>query len=279
MIVSALIALVAAALVLALIMAGAWLAQQRTGRSGWVDTIWTFAVGLVGAALALAPVGTWPSLPGRRILVAVLALAWSIRLGLHIMERTRKGGDDPRYRALADEWGAAAPRRMFWFLQLQAACAFLLVLSIFAAAQNPIPFPDIGDILGAAIFIVAIVGETVADRQLRRFAADPRSKGRVCDVGLWSVSRHPNYFFEWLGWIAYPLIAIGLPPGNALGMIAFVGPIFMYWLLVYVSGVPPLEAHMERSRGEAFRAYQRRVNVFFPGPSRRDATERRSQPS
>ena len=132
---------------------------------------------------------------------------------------------------------------------------------------------------GAAIFIVALVGETVADRQLRRFAADPRSKGRVCDLGLWSVSRHPNYFFEWLGWIAYPLIAIGLPPGNTLGMIAFVGPIFMYWLLVYVSGVPPLEAHMERSRGEAFRAYQRRVNVFFPGPARRDAAERRSQPS
>ena len=145
-------ALFAAALVLALFMAGAWLVQRRTGQSGWVDTIWSFAVGLVGAAVALAPVAAadWPT--ARQGLVAALALAWSLRLGLHIVGRTLRGGEDPRYKALHDEWGADFPRRLFWFLQIQAAAAFLLAISIFAAARNLAPFPNIGDALGVGFW-------------------------------------------------------------------------------------------------------------------------------
>jgi steroid 5-alpha reductase family enzyme len=272
------VVLLAAAFALASLMAAAWFAQRRTGQSGWVDTIWSFSVGLVGAGLALAPIGRGADWPGpRQILVAAFVLAWSLRLGLHIMGRTLKGGEDSRYQALADEWGEDFPHRLFWFLQIQAASAFLLTLSIFMAGQNPSPFPNPGDFVGAAILIVAIAGEAVADRQLKRFAAKPGNKGRVCEAGLWSVSRHPNYFFEWLGWLAYPAIAIGLPPGNAIGLIALVGPAFMYWLLVHVSGVPPLEAHMARSRGAAFGAYQQRVNAFFPGPPHKDAPIGRRQ--
>ena len=264
--------LLAAAFALAFLMAAAWLAQRRTGQSGWVDTIWSFGVGLVGAGLALAPIVRGADWPGpRQILVAAFVLAWSLRLGLHIMGRALKGSEDPRYQALADEWGEDFPRRLFWFLQIQAASAFLLTLSIFAAGQNPSAFPNPGDFLGAAILIVAIAGEAIADRQLQLFAAKPGNKGRVCETGLWSVSRHPNYFFEWLGWLAYPAIAIGVPPGNAIGMVALIAPAFMYWLLVHVSGVPPLEAHMARSRGADFDAYKRRVNAFFPGPARRSA--------
>jgi steroid 5-alpha reductase family enzyme len=271
------IALLAAALALALLMAGAWLAQRRTGRSGWIDTIWSFSVGLVGAGLAMAPIDgetNWPT--PRQILVAGLALLWSLRLGLHIMSRTLKGGEDARYQALADQWGDEFPRRLFWFLQIQAASAFLFALSIFAAARNLSPFPGLGDCLGAATLMVAIAGETLADQQLKRFIARSAGSGGICDIGRWRVSRHPNYFFEWLGWLAYPLIAIGLPPVNAIGLIALIGPAFMYGLLVHVSGIPPLEAHMARSRGAAFAAYQRRVNAFFPGPAREDlSTDRR----
>jgi steroid 5-alpha reductase family enzyme len=272
--------LLAAAFALSILMAAAWFVQRRTAQSGWVDTIWSFSVGLVGAGLALTPIvqnKVWPA--PRQLVVAALVLTWSWRLGLHIMGRTRQGGEDPRYKALADEWGQDFPRRLFWFLQIQGAAAFLLVLSIFMAGQNPSPFPNPGDFLGAAILIVAIAGEAIADRQLKRFAANPVNRGRVCDTGLWSVSRHPNYFFEWLGWLAYPAIAIGLPPGNSIGLISFVGPVFMYWLLVYVSGLPPLEAHMARSRGAAFTAYQRRVNAFFPGPPRKGSPIGRRQNS
>jgi len=88
----------------------------------------------------------------------------------------------------------------------------------------------------------------------------------VCDIGLWRWSRHPNYFFEWLFWLAYPLIAIDLAGYNPYGWLALLAPICMYWVLVYVSGIPPLEEHMLRSRGETFRAYQLRTRAFFPFP-------------
>ncbi len=178
-----------------------------------------------------------------------------------------RGGDDPRYAWLRQEWGAAFRQRLFLFLQIQAACGFLLAMSIMVAARNPAPGLRAGDGLGTLLLAVAILGEAVADRQLARFRADPRNRGQVCDVGLWGVSRHPNYFFEWLGWLAYAAIAID-PANYPWGWIALCGPALMYWLLVYASGIPPLEAHMLRSRNAAFRSYQARVNAFWPGPRR-----------
>jgi steroid 5-alpha reductase family enzyme len=101
---------------------------------------------------------------------------------------------------------------------------------------------------------------------LRRFRAEPANRGHICDSGLWSWSRHPNYFFEWVGWLAYPLIAIG--PTYSWGWLALAGPACMYWLLVYVSGIPPLEEHMQEVRAEAFREYRARTSKFFPSPPR-----------
>ena len=103
---------------------------------------------------------------------------------------------------------------------------------------------------------------------MKASASASRVKGGVCEIGLWAYSRHPNYFFEWMAWLAYPVIAVGLPARNGFGLLAFAGPLLMYWLLVLVSGIPPLEKHMLLSRGEAFAAYQRRVNAFFLGPRR-----------
>src|ERR1700744_6161167 len=112
MIVLYLEALAAIALSLSALMAGAWLVQQGTGNSGWVDTIWTFALGLVGAGSALWPVAGAAPNP-RQWLVAVLVAIWSLRLGLHIAVRTAGIKDDPRYAAFAAEWGVDSPRRMF----------------------------------------------------------------------------------------------------------------------------------------------------------------------
>ena len=254
-------------------MAGAWLVALRTGRSGWIDAIWSFATGVFGAAFALIPLAD-DELHWRQMLVATLALAWSLRLGVHIAVRTAHGGDDPRYKQLREEWGDGFQARLFWFLQIQALAALALVLSIMLAAHNPAPDLAFSDWLGVAVLLVAVVGETIADRQLSAFRSDPANKGKVCNVGLWGVSRHPNYFFEWSGWLAYPVIAIDLTGAYPWGWLAFAGPLLMYWLLVHASGIPPLEAHMLRSRGEAFREYQRRVNAFWPGPQRSSATAR-----
>ncbi|CAM5774503.1 membrane protein [Labrys miyagiensis] len=252
----------AAAVFLGLLMAAAWLAQRRTGQSGWADVAWTIGVGLTGAALALAPLGDTPE-PLRQGLVAALAIAWALRLGGHILLRTLGGGEDPRYRQLALEWGDAFPRRLFWFLQLQAVCALFLALSVLLAGHSPGPLRW-NDVAGIALLLLAIAGEGLSDLQLARFRATPASGKRVCREGLWAFSRHPNYFFEWLAWLAYPLIAIDFGGAYPWGWLALSGPAFMYWLLVHVSGVPPLEAHMLRSRGQAYRAYQDRVSAFFP---------------
>jgi hypothetical protein len=111
-------------------------------------------------------------------------------------------------------------------------------------------------------------GEGVADAQLRRFRADPGHRDSICNVGLWGWSRHPNYFFEWFGWLAYVLFAIDFSGLYPWGFITIAGPLCMYWLLVHVSGIPPLEEHMLERRREAFRAYQARTNAFFPAPPR-----------
>jgi steroid 5-alpha reductase family enzyme len=256
-------ALAAITLSLSVLMAFAWLVQRRTGNSGWVDTIWTFSVGLVGAGGALWPVaGHAPNTRGW--LVAALVAIWSLRLGSHIALRTAHISDDPRYAAFAAQWGADAPRKMFFFLQNQALGSIPLVFAIFLAARFPSDALRPQDYAGVAILMLGIAGEGLADVQLKNFRANPANKGRVCDAGLWRWSRHPNYFFQWLGWLAYPAIALSpLCPWSPATLLA---PLFMYWILVHVTGIPPLEAQMLRSRGERYRDYQARTSPFFPWP-------------
>jgi steroid 5-alpha reductase family enzyme len=267
MTISYLEALAAIAVSLSILMTMAWAVQQRTGNSGWVDTIWTFAVGLTGAGSALWPVAGASPNP-RQWLVAALVAIWSLRLGVHIAIRTAGISDDPRYAAFAKEWGVNSARRMFVFLQNQALGSIPLVFAIFVAARFPLATLRAQDYLGALILVAGIAGEALADAQLKRFREQEANKGRVCDAGLWRWSRHPNYFFEWFGWLAYPVIAISTdhPLQYPWGLAALLAPAFMYWILVYVTGIPPLEAQMLRSRGDRYREYQSRTSVFFPLP-------------
>lgn len=256
-------ALAAIAVSLSILMAGAWAVQQRTGNSGWVDTIWTFSLGLVGAGSALWPVsGAAPN--ARQWLVAALVAVWSLRLGIHVAVRTAGIKDDPRYAAFAKEWGADSPRKMFLFLQNQGWGSIPLVFAIFVAARFPGEALRLQDYLGVVMLFAGIAGEGLADAQLKRFREDPANKGKVCDAGLWRWSRHPNYFFEWFGWLAYPVIA--LSPDYPWGWATLLAPMFMYWILVHVTGIPPLEAQMLKSRGDRYREYQSRTSAFFPLP-------------
>jgi steroid 5-alpha reductase family enzyme len=262
-------ALAGIALSLSILMACAWMVQQRTGNSGWVDTIWTFSVGLVGAGSALWPMaGAVPN--PRQWLVAALVAIWSLRLGLHIAVRTAGIVDDPRYADFARKWGVNSPRRMFIFLQNQALGSIPLAFAIFVAARFPLAGLRAQDYLGVLILFAGIAGEALADTQLKAFRSNPANKGRVCDVGLWRWSRHPNYFFEWFCWLAYPVIA--LSPDYLWGIATLPAPAFMYWILVHVTGIPPLEEQMLRSRGERYRAYQSRTSAFFPLPPHKGAT-------
>jgi steroid 5-alpha reductase family enzyme len=254
---------------LSIVMALAWAYQRRVANAGWVDVFWTFGLGLGGVAMALAPIPGTAGPTGRQELIALMAAFWSIRLGTHLGVRVAHHAEDVRYNSFRRSWGADFQRRMFWFLQIQAAAAILLALCILLAARYPAPGIRLVDWVGVAILAAAIAGEGIADAQLKRFKANPANKGGVCDVGLWRWSRHPNYFFEWLVWAAFAVMAVDFSGAYLWGWLALLGPISMYWLLVYVSGIPPLETLMLKSRGDAYRRYQATTRAFFPLPPRR----------
>jgi steroid 5-alpha reductase family enzyme len=252
---------------LAAVMALAWAAERATGNTGWADVFWTIGTGLAGICFAVCPAVFSGSAPTpRQIVLAALVMLWLGRLSVHIAMRVSKGHEDARYTVLRNRWGSAFPIRLFGFLQLQAICGAALALTVLVAALNPSPGLRALDFIGLAVFAAGLIGESIADGQLRRFAADPDRRGGICMDGLWAWSRHPNYFFEWLVWLAYPCFAITLSGNYLWGWLALLGPAFSYYLLAHVSGVPPLEEHLLRSRGTAYRDYQQRTNSFFLGP-------------
>ena len=260
--------LIAVLIAASLLMMGAWRVQQSSGNSTWIDVAWTFGTGVAGVVLALYPLH-----PGdfstRQIMVALIVAVWSLRLGTHITRRALRGRDDPRYAKLRENWGASYAWKMPAFLQLQALSVFMLGCFIMLAARNPAPGFGALDIIGAVVAVVSVGGEALSDEQVHRFASNPANKGGICEAGLWGWSRHPNYFFEWLIWVAYALFAVaGLGSGASWGWgwIAWLGPAIMYGVLVHASGIPPTEEHMLQSRGDAFRDYQRRVSKFLPMP-------------
>jgi steroid 5-alpha reductase family enzyme len=99
---------------------------------------------------------------------------------------------------------------------------------------------------------------------MKAFRADAKNKGKVCDTGMWAWSRHPNYLFEALGWLAYPVIALDVR--DPFSLVSLVAPVVMFIVLRFGTGVPPLEAAMLKSRGDAYRLYQTRVSAFWPRP-------------
>jgi steroid 5-alpha reductase family enzyme len=248
------------AVVIALMLSGAmalaWRVALTTGQSGRIDAIWAFATGSAAVVAAAASQGD----PLRQTVVCVIVAFWSLRLGHYLWRRAIRGADDPRYAALKQSWGDTAPQRLFLFLQIQALASWPLALTAYCAAGALRPGLEI------ALFALAFAGEAIADQQMAGFKRAPANRGRICDQGLWAWSRHPNYFFEWLGWLAYPIMAI--EAGYPAGWLALSGPLVMYWLLVHVSGVPPLEAHLSRSRPAEFAAYAENVSVFWPRRSR-----------
>ena len=133
-----------------------------------------------------------------------------------------------------------------------------------SVAANPVTRP-LWLSIAAAIWILSVLGETAADRQLARFRADPANRGRTCRTGLWRYSRHPNYFFEWLHWFTYVALAVGSP----LAWYSLSGPVIMLVFLRWVSGIPYTEAQALRTRGDDYRDYQARTSTLFPWPPRR----------
>ncbi len=237
-----------------------WLVSIRIHNASYVDVAWAF--GIAGTAVAYALLADGSAL--HRVLVAGLGTIWGVRLGTYLLSRLAGKEEDGRYQELRRRWAPNVNRAFFVFFQAQAG--FVLVFSL------PFAFVavDQGEVtwlawIGAALALGSIVGEVTADTQLAVWKGNPANKGKTARNGLWGWSRHPNYFFEWLHWVAWAIIALSSP----YGWIAIFVPVFLFTLLFKVTGIPETEAQSLRSRGDDYRRYQEEVSVFVPLPPRR----------
>jgi steroid 5-alpha reductase family enzyme len=243
----------------ALIMALLWAIQLKTENAGTVDVAWSFMTALVGSLLIL-----FDNTPdsARQYIIIGLALIWGFRLGSHLYSRVMHEVEDSRYRFMRQASGKHAALAMFIFFQLQATWTLLFALPFWAAAQNTTAGLTVLDIVGILIWCIAIGGETISDRQLAQFRNNPANKGKVCQTGFWQYSRHPNYFFEWLHWLAY--VFIGFYSGY--WWLTLLGVVIMFVFITRITGIPYAEKQSLRSRGQAYVDYQKSTNAFFPWP-------------
>ena len=239
----------------------AWLLQLRSGNAGIVDAIWAWSLG--GLAVWFASTGSAD--PLLRLAIGVMGGVWGLRLGWHLWLRNWGAAEDWRYAGFRARWGAQANRNMWFFFQFQNLFTLMLAASAFWG-------PAFGDgratpltlVLAAAVWLTSVVGESIADAQLETFRRDPVNRGQVCDRGLWGWSRHPNYFFETVHWLAYAVLAWG----SSDWAWTLVAPLVMAFLLLKMSGLPILEAGLvERKPGYA--DYMRRTSAFIPLPPKK----------
>ena len=233
-----------------------WIVQIKSKDAGWVDIGWTLGLGTLVIFLGIAAEG----LLTRRIIASLLIGIWAIRLASFIIkDRLFKQEEDSRYQNLRRYWGKKANFKFYFFFTFQSFLVILFSIPFLPIFNNPNPLGII-DFTGIILWLIAFIGEASADKQLRDFKKLPENKFKVCRVGFWDYSRHPNYFFEWLQWIAYVFLSIG---SNEF-YLSLIGPIFMYFFLIKVSGVYWVELQAIRKRGDLYKKYQQEVPMFFP---------------
>jgi steroid 5-alpha reductase family enzyme len=240
----------------ALLLAALYLWQRRTRDATAVDAGWGGALALCALLYALLA----PGCLAQKLAICVPVGLENLRIASLVRNRLGKG-EDGRYQELRRRWREKRREQRTFAIFYQAQALLAAGLSV-PALLGSFNSDRLGALawVGLALWLVAASLESLADRQLAAFRRDPANKGGVMDRGLWRYSRHPNYFFQMLTWVAYALIAVAAP----WGWIAFFAPALILYLVLFVTGVPPAEESSLRSRGDAYRAYQARTSVFIP---------------
>lgn len=245
------------------IFALAYVVGARLKNFGIVDVVWSYAVGLLGLTFAWVADGS----PVRRGIIGAMVGLWSLRLGTHLLRRvaSQHPKEDPRYAEFREKWKGNLGLKMFGAYQLQALLVVILNVPVAIAARNSRSALTPLEMVAVGLWFVAVMGEGLADRQLAQFKARQSEKPAVCAVGLWRYSRHPNYFFEWLMWVAVALFALSSPNG----WIGLIAPIAMFYFVVFATGIPMTEQQSLRSKGESYRRYQAVTSAFVPWPPKK----------
>jgi steroid 5-alpha reductase family enzyme len=248
-----------------LVMLLLWLLGLQLHNFSYVDLGWSANFVLLTLIYGVLGEGDLT----RRIMICAMYALWGGRLALHLATRIIGEPEEGRYVQLRAEWSAKGKvnGKFLAFFQLQALLNIVLGLPMLFAVMNPAASLHPLEIAGALVWAVALLGESLADAQLKAFKKNPANKGKVCNVGLWGWSRHPNYFFEWTIWIGYALFALASP----YGWLCLALPVLMLHFLLNVTGVKATEEQAVRSKGEAYRHYQRTVSAFVPLPPKKES--------
>jgi steroid 5-alpha reductase family enzyme len=257
--------LVCAAAVGALLLA-TFLLALKAGRYNVVDAVWGLGFALIAVVAFAMSAGHGGA--GRRWLLLGATVIWGLRLATYVASRSRGKGEDPRYSEMLDKAPGSrityALRKVFL---LQAALIWLISVPV-QAGMFERGGPSWLLYAGLAVWLCGLAFESVGDGQLARFKADPGNRGTVMDRGLWSYTRHPNYFGDACVWWGLFLISCGSWPGLA----AVFSPVLMTFLLARGSGKPITEQRMSGRPG--YPGYVARTSGFIPLPRRRNATPR-----
>ncbi|MCU4707464.1 DUF1295 domain-containing protein [Acinetobacter pittii] len=244
-----------------MIMLLSWLLATLNGRAGIVDAAWSFclAVNIIVSSLliSVAPVEV-------RLFIGIFSGLWFLRLFWHLLRRYQtEQKEDGRYASMRKAMGKFQHIGFLFFFIFQTLLVLLFFLPMWMLLNVETTEWSSGYkvalVIAAVIMAIAFIGEQLADQQLYRFKLNPDHHGKTMDQGLWRYSRHPNYFFEWLHWFAYPII--GLAAGQ---YVLWIYPLLMWLFLYYVTGIPFSEKQAIKSRGQNYLDYQQKTSMFIP---------------
>lgn len=254
-------AMTVAAITIAIIMVSTWLLSVVIKNASIVDIVWGAGFAVTSWVLAIAVDGN----NGRQILLAIMVGAWGMRLALYLAKRNIGHGEDWRYKAMRKKAGKKFPfSSLITVFGLQGVLMWIVSLPVqFGSGDDS---PGIGPVavIGVMVWLVGLSFEAIGDMQLARFKKNPENSGKVLDTGLWSLTRHPNYFGDALLW--WGIGIVGAETGS--GLIGFVGPLVMTFFLLRVSGVPMLERSLSKRRA-GYAEYVARTSPFFPRPPKK----------
>ena len=249
-------AMAVAAITIVIIMVATWLLSLAIKNASIVDIVWGLGFAITSWVLALTIDGD----STRQILLAFMVGLWGVRLGSYLAKRNLGHGEDWRYKAMRKKKGAKFGLiSLVTVFGLQGALMFIVSLPVMFGNSDSTPGVGPIAVVGIMVWAVGFLFEAVGDWQLARFKRDSTNAGKVMQTGLWSLTRHPNYFGNALLW--WGIGIVGAETGS--GIIGFVGPVVMTFFLLKVSGVPMLERSLNKRR-EGYAEYAARTSMFIP---------------